>query len=84
MADPITLGALGTALAAGIPLVAKAIKVGVTMMMNRIDDLEEKLHGDHAENRERVQALGTDISEIKTDVAVVKVEIVNLKERQRD
>ena len=84
MADPITLGALGTAAAAGIPLVAKAIKVGVALLLKRIDDLEEKLHGDHAENQVRVQALGSDIAEIKTDVAVVKVEIVNLKERQRD
>ena len=84
MADPITLGAVGTAIAAGVPLLAKAIKAGVSLMLHRIDDLEDKLHSDHEENRSRVLSLGEDIQEIKTDVAVVKTEIVNLKERQRD
>ena len=81
MADPITLGGLGAAIVAAAPFIGKAIKSAATLVMSRLDSLEAKLHSDHEANQIRVQAIQEDITEIKVDVAVVKTEVNNMKER---
>jgi hypothetical protein len=81
MTDPITLGAVGTGIVAAAPIMAKAIKGAAKLIHDRLNEIEDKLHSDHLANSAKVQAIQDDITDIKVDVAVVKTEVANMKDR---
>ena len=83
MPEPVTTGGVlgGAALAGAFLKGLFSNKHDDSAVMERLGEIEAKLHADHESNRNRVEAMQSDLADIKVDVAIVKTEVSNLKER---
>jgi len=83
MPEPVTTGGVlgGAALAGAFFKGLFSSKQDDAPLLARLDELEDKLHADHEANVRRVEDIQSDITDIKVDLAVVKTEVSNLKER---
>ena len=83
MPEPVTTGGVlgGAALAGAFLKGLFSSKRDDSAVMERLGEIEDKLHADHESNRNRVEAMQSDLTDIKVDVAIVKTEVSNLKER---